>query len=298
VNWILVGVLLNGILLGGIYALFAVGLTLSFGAMRVFNVAYGALMTFAVVEAALRLTDAPYLVVVLGGILFGGAMGALIELVAVIPLRGRRLSRDQFGETTFLTTLGVLLILDSINFRETKGTYQTSPTTHLLQEGITLGPIHILSGYIVGAAVAVVLISFIAFVVARTQAGRSLRAIAADSGMAALVGIDVRSYSIGSAVVSGMTAGLAGVLLASVFFAFDASFGDTLLLRGFAIVVVAGIGSIAGTLAGGVILGLTENLLGYYGGISWVTAGGPLIIALILVLRPNGLFGRREAIRA
>jgi branched-chain amino acid transport system permease protein len=297
-SWILIGVLLNGILLGGIYALFAVGLTLSFGAMRVFNVAYGALMTFAVVEAAVRLTHAPYLVVVLGGILFGGAMGALIELVAVMPLRGRRLSRDQFGETTFLTTLGVLLIVDSINFRETKGTYHASPTTHLLQGGVTVGPIHILTGYIIGAAVAAVLIGAIAFVLARTQAGRSLRAIAADSGMAALVGVDVRSYSIASAVVSGMTAGLAGVLLASVFFAFDATFGDTLLLRGFAIVVVAGIGSIAGTLAGGVILGLTENLLGYYGGISWVTAGGPLIIALILVVRPNGLFGRKEAIRA
>ena len=263
-NWILVGVLVNGVLLGGIYALFAVGLTLSFGAMRVFNVAYGSLMTFAIAEAANHFTHAPYLLVLLGGVLFGGLMGGLIEIVAVMPLRGRRLSRDQFGETTFLTTLGVLLILDSINFRATKGTYHSSPTTHLLQQGITVGRIHILSGYVVGA----------------------------------VVGVDVRSYAVGSAVVSGMTAGLAGVLLASVFFAFDSSFGDTFLLRGFAIVVLAGIGSIGGTLAGGVILGLTENLLGYYGGISWVSAGGPLIIAIILVIRPNGLFGRREAIRA
>jgi branched-chain amino acid transport system permease protein len=266
--------------------------------MRVFNVAYGALMTFAIAEAANRFTHAPYLVVLFGGIVFGGLMGAAIEFVAVIPLRGRRLSRDQFGETTFLTTLGVLLILDSINFRATKGTYHASPTTHLLQRGITIGRIHILSGYVVGASVALVLITVIAVVIAKTQVGRSLRAIAADSGMAALVGVNVRGYAIGSAVVSGMTAGLAGVLLASVFFAFDSSFGDTFLLRGFAIVVVAGIGSIGGTLAGGVILGLAESLLSYYGGISWVSAGGPLIIALILVLRPNGLFGRREAIRA
>ena len=297
-NWILVGVLVNGILLGGIYALFAVGLTISLGAMRVFNVAYGSLMTFAIAEAANHFTHAPYLLVLLGGVLFGGLMGGLIEVVAVIPLRGRRLSRDQFGETTFLTTLGVLLILDSINFRATNGTYHSSPTTHLLQRGITLGRIHVLSGYVVGAAVAAVLVTAVAIVVAKTQAGRSLRAIASDSGMAALVGIDVRSYALGSAVVSGMTAGLAGVLLASVFYAFDSSFGDTFLLRGFAIVVLAGVGSIGGTLAGGVILGITETLLGYYGGISWVSAGGPLIIAVILIVRPAGLFGRREAIRA
>jgi branched-chain amino acid transport system permease protein len=135
-------------------------------------------------------------------------------------------------------------------------------------------------------------------IVQRTQVGRSLRAIATNVAMAELIGINVRTYSTASAVITGALGGLAGALLATIFVSFDTSFGDQFFVRGFEVVVVAGLGSILGTLVGGVGLGLTETLIAYYGGGAWTTAGGVVLIALILILRPNGLFGRQEVGRA
>ena len=95
-----------------------------------------------------------------------------------------------------------------------------------------------------------------------------------------------------------MFAGIAGVLLASIFLGYSSSFGDTFLLRGFILVVVGGFGSTFGMLGAGVILGAFEALLGYYGGSAWSSAGGAALLALILVFRPNGLFGKPVVDRA
>lgn len=292
-------VVINGMLLGLLYALFATGLTVSFGVMRVFNVAYGALMTLVVIEVCRLPDDWPLPYLCLAGIGLGAVAGVVVELVAVKPLRKRVSGTDQLSEATFLSTVAVMLIVGGLNIRETGGgRYQSFPESKLLSGAIDVGPVTLQRGYVVSAAVAVVVVIGCALVFNRTQVGRSLRAIAADQDMATLLGIDVARYSAGAAAVAGGLAGLAGVLLAGILTSFDIGFGDTFLLKGFAIVVLAGLGRVGGVLLGGIILGVTETMLGYFGASGWSVAGSMALIALILMVKPNGLFGRVGVERA
>jgi branched-chain amino acid transport system permease protein len=298
---VLVSVLINGVLLGCVYSLFAVGLTISFGMMRVFNVAYGSVVTFAVIEAGAHAAHASLPVTLVLGTVVGGLITGAIQLVAVLPLEYRGLDITARGEATFLTTLAAWLILFGLNVNKlgsSAGGAGNFPSYSLLSGEVSIGSVHVQTGYIVAAVAAIALIAAVWYVIMRTQVGRSLRAIASDFRMAEMLGINVKAYSLGGAVVVGMVAGFAGVLLAGIFLSYDSGFGDTFLLRGFAIVVVAGIGSIGGTLAGGIILGLSESLISYYIGGDWVTTGSALIIAAILIARPNGLFGRQADDRA
>jgi branched-chain amino acid transport system permease protein len=292
-------VVINGILLGLIYTLFALGLTISLGVMKVFNVAYGTLITFAVAEAALRWPHAGYGLVVLVGIGAGAIMGAILELVTVTPLQRRDVNTERRSEATLLTTLAAWFILTGIIFKQTSGgAYETFPQNNVFLSTVSVGSIHVEAGYLIGAGVAIVVVALTWLGIEHTQAGRSVRAIAANGQMAELLGINVRRYSLATAAITGALAGLAGVILATLFISFQAGFGDQFLVRGFEIVVVAGIGSILGTLIGGMALGLTEALLSYYGGSAWTTAGGAIIVAVIIFIRPNGLFGRKEVDRA
>jgi branched-chain amino acid transport system permease protein len=266
--------------------------------MRVFNVAYGALVTFVVIQIVVYFPADPFYVVVIVGIAAGAAMGAAIELVAVTPLQRRTVSAEQRPEATLLTTLAVYLILSGTNAIQTNGGQFEDFPLNPLSRSFELFGLHLQYAYVVGAGLAIVLVALTWIVVERTQAGRSLRAIAENVQVAQIVGINVRKYSIGSAAVAGALAGLAGIVLATILVAVDISFGDQFLLRGFEIVVVAGIGSILGTLIGGILLGLSETLIAYFGGGSWTTLGGALVIAIIIIIRPHGLFGRREINRA
>jgi branched-chain amino acid transport system permease protein len=298
---VFISVVINGVLLGTVYSLFAVGVTISFGLMRVFNVAYGSIVTFAVIEAGAHAAGTSFPVTLLLGTVIGGLVGGAIQLVAVLPLEYRGLDATARGEATFLTTLAAWLILFGLNVNKlgsNAGGGGSFPSYSLLSGDIAIGGVHIKSGYIVAAIAAVVLIAAVWFVVMRTQVGRSLRSIASDFRMAELLGINVKLYSVGGSVIVGMVAGFAGVLLAGIFLGYDSGFGDSFLLRGFAIVVVAGIGSIGGTLVGGIILGLSESLISYYIGGDWVTTGSALVIAAILIAKPNGLFGREAVDRA
>jgi branched-chain amino acid transport system permease protein len=295
---VLLSVVVNGILLGLIYALFAVGLTISLGVMRVFNVAYGALVTFAVIQIVEYFPTDPFAVIVVVGIVAGAVLGLGIELVAVTPLQRRSVTAEQRPEATLLTTLAVWLILSGTNALQTNnGQYQSFPPNPLSRSFELIG-LHLQYAYVVGAGLAVVLVVLTWAIVMRTQIGRSLRAIAENVQVAQLVGISVRRYSMGSAAFGGALAGLAGVVLATILVTVDTGFGDQFLLRGFEIVVVAGIGSILGSLFGGLILGLTETLVAYFGGGAWTTLGGALVVAIVIIIRPNGLFGRREINRA
>jgi branched-chain amino acid transport system permease protein len=297
---VLVSVLVSGLLLGCVYSLFAVGLTISFGMMRVFNVAYGSIVTFAVIEAGAHAAHVSLPVTLLLGTVVGGLITGAIQLLAVLPLEYRGLDLTARGEATFLTTLAAWLILFGLNVNKlgaAAGGAGNFPSYSLLSGDVKVGGVHVQSGYLVAAGAAIVLITVVWFVIMRTQVGRSLRAIASDFRMAELLGINVKAYSLGGAVVVGMVAGFAGVLLAGIYLSYDSGFGDTFLLRGFAIVVVAGIGSIGGTLVGGVILGLSESLISYYIGGDWVITGSALVIAAILIVRPNGLFKRQTVDR-
>jgi branched-chain amino acid transport system permease protein len=287
-------------LLGGVYALFAAGLTISLGVMRVFNVAYGAvltLVTIAVIDINARVA-LPFVALVLLAVVLGGILGALVELIAVTPLSRTWRAADERSEATFISTLAVLLILQSVALNVTNAQLVRFPANVLPSATYVVAGIHIRGDFFLPAGIGVLLI-VIAWVIMRwTQTGRCLRAIAADPHMASLLGINVPLYSFGSAVAAGSLAGLAGVLLAALFPAVDFLFGDQFLLRGFVIVILGGLGSIPGVLVGAVVLSIAEGLVAYFGGSGWRLLASGAVVVLILLFRPQGIFGRREVDRS
>jgi branched-chain amino acid transport system permease protein len=147
-------------------------------------------------------------------------------------------------------------------------------------------------------ALAIVLMIIVWLAVNRTQSGRAVRAIAMDEDAVGMLGVNANWLKLATVTLSGALAGIAGALLALSFGAVDYTTGTSQLLRGFCVVILGGIGSVAGALAGGLLLGLAEGLTIYWFGTSWQAAAAFVILIVFLMFRPQGIFGKPEVDRA
>jgi branched-chain amino acid transport system permease protein len=276
----------QGVLLGGLYAASAVGLSLVFGTMRLVNLAHG---QFLVVGAYMT----SVLVVAVGGdpLLIVLPVAALLAVVAY-PLQRYVLTpvMSRGEEAPIAATFGVAIAIETLlllgfsaNPISINAPYATAQWT---VAGIGIR-VSLLIATIVGVAMVVLL----TLILKRTQFGRQVRAASLDAEAAALVGIDVgRTYARVMAIAVA-TAAIAGVLIAISFSIAPAS-GTGWLLRAFTVVVIGGLGSLPGTLAGGVIVGLIETLGAQVVGPQYrdLIVFGALV--LILIVRPHGLFAQ------
>jgi branched-chain amino acid transport system permease protein len=171
--------------------------------------------------------------------------------------------------------------------------FGTFPTNVVRLGGVGLGVI-----YFINFGVAVVLIAGIAAALRFTQAGRAIRAISSNHRSAYLLGVNVNRYSLVTSTISCMLAGVAGVLLGMAFTAVTYTFGDDLLFQGFVIVILGGLGSVIGTLVAAEFLAIVTGTTAYYTGGSWGQAIALGMLIVLLIFRPQGLFGRPEVIRA
>jgi branched-chain amino acid transport system permease protein len=291
--------LLNGLLAGGVYALFALGLTLSLGVLRVMNLAHGVTFALAAI-AAVKLEGSvsisfPLLIVF--GALFGGGIGALLELIAFRPLRSGRSERN-VEMASLVASMAALFILLTIAERWTDGEILTVPT-HVNQSTI----VHIFglttrSIVLITFGLALILVFACWWVVNRTQLGRAMRAVAVDDEAAAMVGVNAGRVKLGTMVASGAVAGIAGVLIAVSLGAVSYEMGQDELLRGFTVVILGGIGSVPGVIVGGLLLGLGEGGTAHFFGSEWQPAAPFVLLFFFLVVRPRGVFGRAEVDRA
>lgn len=291
---------LNGVLLGGVYALFAVGLTLLLGIVGVFNVAHGAEFALVAIAGAkiAQATGVGLLPLCLIGCAIGAGLGLVLEIVAVRPIRRRGVGiGDASLRATLISTLAVLLALNAINTGWTNGQPFRYPS-RFTYGGFLVSGISIQYIYLVAFLVAGGVLLLMWFGVRHTQPGRALRAVAEDGEAAEMLGVSINAYSTMSLVVSGALAGLAGILLGVAFSAVTYSFGDNFLYRGFVIVIIGGMGSILGTLVAGILLGVGEGLASYFIGGQWQPAVAFTGLMLILVFRPSGLFGVKEVDRS
>jgi len=278
--------LLNGLLFGGVYSLMAVGLTLIFGVMRVINFAHGDMMIWGMYLAwllATRLGVDPYLgFTVCAAALF--ALGLLVQQTLV----GRILNAPH--EMQILLMLGVALVLENVALA-TFGPDPQRVRSPLSQATIWLGPVFVDVARLVTFAVAVLLTAALALFLARTDLGRTMRA-AADNGYGALVvGIDVRrvyavAFGIGAACV-----GAAGALVAPIL-PFQPSGGLTASVSSFNIVIIGGMGSLAGAFVGGLLVAVAESLGAVFFSPSLKELVSFSLMILILLVRPAGLFGK------
>jgi branched-chain amino acid transport system permease protein len=297
---VLLNILLSSVLVGGIYALFAVGLSLLLGVMRVFNIAHGALLTvvaMATISVA-RHTGWGFVPLVLVAVGMGAALGVPLELLAIRPFRRVRLLREDMEHGTMLATLAFLFVANNLLIHYTGAAIWLFPGGSFPTNIIRIGDVGHGVVYFIAFAVSIALILLLGLAIQRTQIGRAVRAIAADYRSARLLGINVDGYSLAMAVLASALAGLAGVLLGMAFTAVSWNFGDELLFQGFAIVVLGGLGSIPGTLIAALSLSILQGLVAYYAGGSWNDAIAFGVLMLVLALRPQGIFGRPEVVRA
>jgi len=282
--------LVNGLVLGGTYALLGIGLTLIFGLMNVVNFAHGEFYTLGAYAtfAALTLADLNFFAALGLAIVCGLVVGAVTELLLVRPLRRESI------DTVMLVMIGVWIAMQNSELLVWGGVAKSIPhpfsTTPLTLGGVSLAPLRL---FVLVAALGLIVGAHL--LIHRTRLGRAMRATFQDADTAALMGVRIRRiYTATFAIGSGLAAA-AGALLGPIFIAYP-SMGDLASLKAFSVVILGGLGNIAGATVGGLVLGVAEELGAGYVSSGYRDAVGFVIIIAVLLLRPSGLIARAERV--
>jgi branched-chain amino acid transport system permease protein len=281
-------ILVNWLLLGSLYAAVAVGFSLVWGIMNIVNLAHGALIVVGAYTAFLLYTELhidPYLGIPLTMLtLF--VIGWLVQYIAI-----NRVIRAPLL-VTFLLTFGLdLLIADLI--QQFFSSDLRSINTAYAGNGLDIGPTHIAFDRLLAAAIAVLLTAALNYFLTRTRIGNAILATGMDRDAARLMGISIRrTYALTFAIGAAM-AGAAGAMLSELY-PFNPSSGDAFTLRAFVIVVLGGLGSPWGALAGGLLFGLAETVVPLIPGVGpgYDDAIAFAVLVVVLIVRPNGLLGK------
>jgi branched-chain amino acid transport system permease protein len=281
----------QGVLLGGLYALFATGLSLIFGVMRLVNLAHGdfSILAAFVAVVTVQTLDVNPLTALVVVVPIMGTVGYGLQRLALNRLLGRGILPAvlvTFGLSIVIQN-GLLEIFSADSRRLNPGGIETASVP--LGGGLAVGAFPLLT-----FALAVVLLIALQLVIGRSPIGRAFRAASDDGATAALMGIDTgRLYGLAMALSLAIVA-VAGVFL-GIRTTFTFSSGPDRLLFAFEAVIIGGLGSLWGTLAGGVILGVAQTV-GARLSPGWGVLTGHLVFLAVLLLRPSGLFARSRRV--
>ncbi|MEH2260038.1 branched-chain amino acid ABC transporter permease [Nostoc sp.] len=301
---------LNGLSIGSIYAIFALGYTLVYSILGIINLAHGAIFalgayfTYALMggnfgfngllaNAALPI-KLPFAISLILGSTLAGLVGVVMERVAFQPLR--RQGSDPL--LTVVSSLGVAVVIVNLiqylvgaeSYTYPADTYGNLPPA--INFGSPENPIPIRTVQVVIFTVSVVIVAILTYFINRTKYGKAMQAIAEDPTTASLLGINSDRFIILTFFISSFLAGLAGTLVASSVSIAGPYFGIAFGLRGLAVIVLGGLGSIPGAVLGGLVIGLVEAFVpadysGYKDAVAFA------ILFIMLLVRPQGLLGRR-----
>jgi branched-subunit amino acid ABC-type transport system permease component len=281
----------NGLVTGAILAIAAAGASLVWGVLRIGNFAHGDYMALgAFVAWALNgMLGLDLVTAAVAGIVVTALFAVIVDRLALRPMRSRGLT------SVFIVTVGISFVIRNtlfIGFGSGARTFSIDQSMVYL-----VGPLRVAPGQAITVVVTAVAIFALGWLLAYTNIGRSMRAVAENSDLAAVTGVDTDRLASVTWLISGALAGLAGVCLGLVQGTFDANMGAYVLFLLFTAVVLGGIGSAYGALCGGLVLGLVMEVStwhGFAGGLEprykLVLAFG-VLIALLLV-RPQGIFGK------
>lgn len=284
--------ILNGVFAGSIYALFAIGFTLVFGVLDRLNLAHSAVFTAAAfVGIELVATGGMSIWMAIPAVLLLGiVMGLIIERLAFRPLKNRP-DAHFAGLISSIALGGMFIALLQWRYGPDTRRFPADafPGTAWEVAGLR---VTLLQLVILGVSLALML--GLAFVVGRTRLGRGMRAVAENPHAARVLGVDVDRVTATTFAISSALGAVAGVLLALYVNSAQMTMGFNIELKGLAVIVVGGMGSLKGAMVGGLVLGLAEAFAVQYVGSSWrdVVAFG--LLFGILLLRPQGLFGARR----
>ena len=282
--------LLNGLQIGSIYALVALGYTMVYGIVKLINFAHG---DFIMVGAYVSLMCIPFFtglgmpawMCVLAAVAVCALLGVATERVAYKPLRNSpRIS-------VLITAIGVSLLLQNA-FMLIFSPDPRPVSTILPKDSLAIGPLQIKYTTIITIVISVIMMVLLTLFVKKTRMGKAMRAVSEDEGAARLMGVNVNTtisitFAIGSAL-----AAVASVLYCSAYSIVEPTMGSMLGLKAFVAAVMGGIGSIPGAMVGGIVLGIIESLTKAY--ISSALADAVVfgLLVVVLLVKPTGLFGK------
>jgi branched-chain amino acid transport system permease protein len=287
---VLFEVFLNGLILGGMYGLIALGLNLQYGVARILNLSYGEFFVGGAFTAffTIMLWQLNPLLSLFVSMPLAFAASWLIYQVLMIPLIRRAPDQDALDADVVLVTFGLFFVFQGLGLVYFSGdlrgySFLSTPVDFL---GATMAANRLLA--FLGAC----LFALILFLVLRfTRVGAALRAITIDPVAAGLMGIDVRKFSALAFAAGGALAAASGMLV-STFISFSATTGVVYTLKALIVVIMAGVGRVTGTLAAGLLLGVVEAMGGYLIDPALTIAINFALFMLVLLLRPTGLFTR------
>jgi branched-chain amino acid transport system permease protein len=293
-------VLISGVLLGGLYALIGLGMSLIMGVMKIINLAHGELMmvgmyitfwafTLGKIDPYVSLLIVIPALFVLGAMLQKWLIAPVMEAESILP------------ENQVLLTVGIGLVLSNLALLAFSADYRSVPVSYASKTiywDVKMGGQTISLSFsfpmLVAFGIALALGGALFLFLGYTDLGRMIRATAQDARAASLMGVNTKrityiTFGLGSALV-----GAAGALLAPVYYLFP-QIGGPFTLKAFIITVLGGLGNVAGAVLGGVVLGLAESLGSVYVSLGYKDAFGFIIFVLVLIFLPKGLLGKGRA---
>ncbi len=284
-------VIVNGLVNGAIFALIAVSLTLVFSILRVPHFGLGGVLVWGAFVAHTLVTrlGVNFWVALVGAALSMAVLGVAVEWLAFRRLRGA--SEDAM----FVAAVGVLIALENAAFLLWGDATQSIPVPPVLRTVVSLGGVV----YLPGTRLLIFVVAALAYVglhlyVKKTRMGKAMRAVAQDRVAARLLGVPINRVAVSTFAIGSGLAGLAGAIVGATF-SFNFETGALAILRAFVVVVLGGLGSVAGTIVGGVILGVVDSFTQTYLTSQFKQLVGFSVLIVVLVLRPSGLFGQRAA---
>jgi branched-chain amino acid transport system permease protein len=287
----------NGIILGSMYALIAIGFSLIYGIVRLINFAHGDVVTigaFAML-ASVAAIGAPFLISILIVLVVGAGVGVLIERVAFRPMRGAP------QVTGFIASLAVAIIIENVGIMALSAQPRNFIVPAYLSTFIRLGSLQVRAIDLTIVLLAIVLMTALALFVRFTKVGMAMRATAENYEVARLMGINIDRMIMLAFAIGSALAAIAGLMWGSKYSQISPLMGLIPGLKAFVAAVIGGVGSISGAMLGGYVLGLAEVLFvgllpPEYSGYRNVFVFSTLIV--ILLVMPNGLLGRSTDERA
>jgi branched-chain amino acid transport system permease protein len=271
--------LLNGFLLGGLYGVIGLGLSITFGTMRVVQLAHGDLIVLGAYFLVTVLVPAGIPALAAAAIVVPAlfVVGWVLQRFVIQPSLGRGVLPP------LIVTFGISTVLQNVLLLQATADARTLHSS-LASAGVPLGGITVAAVRLVDFAVGLACLGLLLLLLGRTALGRALRATSDDTDTARLMGINPRRMYAAAAAIAAATGGVAGVLLAATTTFYPATGSETLLVA-FEVVVVGGLGSLTGTFLGGILLAMSQ-LLGAR------LFAGHLVVLVVLVFRPQGLLPR------
>jgi branched-chain amino acid transport system permease protein len=282
-----VAALLSGLVLGGLYALVALGFVLTFMTTRTLNFALGEFISAAgfLVLGLSAMLSAPTAVIIAAAVITAGAAGAVVERWIVRPF-----AQSEHDVRWLLTTVGLSLLMLNL-LQNSQGAATRALNVATVGGYVTIGSVRVGRQGLMIALLALAVTFALLWTTRRTTIGAIVRAVSEDRETVSLMGVNPTLVASGAYVLAMGIVALAGVLWGAQV-GVSLELGSALLVAGFAAAIMGGLDSLVGPLVGGVLYGVTTQVTAFYAGTTMGSVAGLLLVVLILAVRPQGIFGR------